>query len=80
MSYLGYYSCSCHPFKTVEELRKFSTQKLNIGNKIQHRCSGKKGEVIAYDTTNTKGFVIVKLIGGHVSGELEHVENLIKIK
>jgi hypothetical protein len=39
----GLYSCDCHAFDSYEDLRKANLQKFTPGQKVLHRCTGKKG-------------------------------------
>lgn len=41
----GLYGCTCHPFKDWDEHDSFNKQKIIIGAKYQHRCTGKIGIV-----------------------------------
>lgn len=72
----GYYGCKCHPFNSWGECYKFQIQKLKIGQRVKHRCTGKLGVV---DKLGEKGFVIIKFGDLQRDLKLEHVANLIKI-
>jgi len=73
----GLNGCSCHPFESWEECKKYHTQQLSIDTEVKNRCTGKIGKVIEVHTGSDKGFVIVKY-GKYRSDEhLEHVASLI---
>lgn len=41
----GLMGCSCHPFKDWNECDLYHKRKFNIGQIVEHRCHGKRGEI-----------------------------------
>ena len=72
---IGLYSCSCHLFESYDAAKIARTQKLNIGQPVTHRCSGKVGSIYAIESG---GYVTVKYGPLASDIQLEHVQNLIK--
>lgn len=76
---IGCYGCDCHPYESLEDLKKYENQKIEIGAKYTIRCTGKECIVTAINR------------GGHIDVFVEpydcprcnqnvHKQNLIKRK
>jgi len=76
----GYYGCRCHPFKSWEECHKFEKQKLEIGQRVKHRCQGWSGTVTKlYQDRKDFVFVTCDDRSNNNRGGQENVANLIPI-
>lgn len=47
----GFYGCNCHPFKSWEDLKFYEKQKFVFGDKVKHRCGGRKGIILGNSKT-----------------------------
>ena len=47
---MGYYGCDCHPYKSWKELKFYENQKLQVGDIVKHRCTGRVGEILGNST------------------------------
>lgn len=81
MSIQGLYGCSCHPFESWEEHKKYDTQKIEFGAKYRIRHTGK--ECIARNADKDhKHFihVFVEPYDCPRCEQFEHKQNLIKLE
>lgn len=69
----GYYGCSCHPFESWEECAREHKKKLNIGDRVKSRHTGKEGYITEI-IDREQNFYMASVIG------FEHAASLIKIK
>ena len=77
----GLYGCSCHPFESIEELKKYSNQKIEIGAKYKNRCTGKECIATGFNQ-NQKCYieVFVEPYDCPRCNQTEHKQNLIKLE
>jgi hypothetical protein len=75
---IGLYGCQCHPYKDWNECKLFHFQKLEIGDKIKNRCTGKEGEIFKKYQEH-KFFYTVKYGPLESDKQLEHSAQLIKL-
>lgn len=74
----GLHGCSCHPFSSWEECKRFHNQTFNIGDTVKNRHNNKEGQVL--QKNDVKGYLTVAYGKKPSDNHLEHVASLILLK
>jgi hypothetical protein len=71
----GLYGCPCHPLNSWDELKGLLKRKLDAGDLVRNRHTGKEGKIIRKIQSHIEGgFYLVSETG------LEHGTNLILVE
>ena len=80
MKITGYYGCNCHPFESLDELKKFQNQKIEVGAKYRIRHSGIECVAKGFDKEFPEFVkVFVQPYDCPRCNQIEHKSNLIKL-